>query len=135
LTPVAMPFVTTEYKVTIISPEGCRAEARTIIRVDRQIDIYPPNIIWPEDPEGVNNAFTLYTRKGSVNRIVSLQIYDRWGEQMFVNRNFLPDDPSIGWDGTFKGEPMNPGVFVWWAEVELVDGKTILLKGDVTVVR
>jgi hypothetical protein len=30
---------------------------------------------------------------------------------------------------------MNPGVFVWWAEVELVDGKTILLKGDVTVVR
>jgi hypothetical protein len=30
---------------------------------------------------------------------------------------------------------MNPGVFVWWAEVELIDGVVILMKGDVTVVR
>jgi hypothetical protein len=54
---------------------------------------------------------------------------------LWVNRNFLPDDPSIGWGGDYKGEPMNPGVFAWWAEVELIDGVVILMKGDVTVVR
>jgi hypothetical protein len=70
-----------------------------------------------------------------VKQILSLQIYDRWGEQLFVNRNFLPDDPSVGWAGDFKGEFVNPGVFVWWAEVELIDGQKLLLKGDVTVVR
>ena len=135
LSPVAMPFSTTQYTVTIITEEGCRAVARTVIKVDRNIDIYAPNIIWPEDPDGQNAAFTLFTRQGSVNQILSLQVYDRWGEQLFVNKNFLPDDPQVGWAGDFKGEPVNPGVFVWWAEVELVDGQKILMKGDVTVVR
>jgi len=135
LSPVAMPFSTTQYTVTIITAEGCRAVARTVIKVDRNIDIYAPNIIWPEDPDGQNGAFTLFTRQGSVNQILSLQVYDRWGEQLFVNRNFKPDDPTVGWPGDYKGEPVNPGVFVWWAEVELVDGQKILMKGDVTVVR
>ena len=135
LNPVAMPFVTTEYKVTILTEEGCKAESRTIIRVDRDIDIYAPNVIWPDDPDSDNSAFTLFTRQGSVTKILSLQVYDRWGEQLFVNTNFLPDDPSLGWPGDYKGELVNPGVFVWWAEVELIDGQTILLKGDVTVVR
>ena len=135
LNPLAMPFVTTQYTVTIISKEGCKAESRTIIRVDRDIDIYAPNVIWPEDPDSDNSSFTLFTRQGSVNKILSLQVYDRWGEQLFVNQNFLPDDRSVGWMGDFKGEPVNPGVFVWWAEVELIDGQKILMKGDVTVVR
>lgn len=135
LNPVARPFVTTEYKVTIITKEGCKAESRTIIRVDRDIDIYAPNVIRSEDPDSDNGGFTLFTRPGSVTQILSLQIYDRWGEQLFVNKNFLPDDPSLGWQGDYKGEYMNPGVYVWWAEVELVDGQKILLKGDVTVVR
>jgi hypothetical protein len=135
LNPVARPFTTTEYKVTILTKEGCKAESRTIIRVDRDIDIYAPNVIWPEDPDGENGAFTLYTRPNSVTRILSLQVYDRWGEQMFVNKDFQPDDPQVGWPGNFKGEPVNPGVFVWWAEVELIDGQKLLLKGDVTVVR
>jgi len=135
LSPTAMPFVTTEYIVTILTKEGCKAESRTIIRVDRDVDIYVPNVIWPEDPDSDNSAFTLFTRPGSVRQILSLQVYDRWGEQLWVNQNFLPDDRSLGWVGDFKGEPVNPGVFVWWAEVELIDGNVVLMKGDVTVVR
>ncbi len=96
LSPLAQPYSTTEYKLTILTKEGCEASARTIIHVDRTIDIYAPNVIWPEDPDGQNAAFTLFTRPGSVTQILSLQIYDRWGEQLFVNRNFLPDDPSLG---------------------------------------
>jgi hypothetical protein len=135
LNPVARPFVTTEYKVTILTKEGCAAEARTIIRVDRNVGIYPPNIIWPESSDGKNFAFTLYAKAGTINQIKTLQVYDRWGEQLWVNRNFLPNDPNVGWKGDFRGQIVNPGVFVWWAEVELVDGQVILMKGDVTVVR
>jgi hypothetical protein len=135
LKPIAQPFRTTEYNLTIITKGGCKASARTIIRVDRNLDIYFPNVIWPEDPDGQNAAFTLFSRPGSVKQIVSLQVFDRWGEKVFVNRNFQPDDPSVGWSGDFKSQIVNPGVFVWWAEVELVDGQTVTLKGDVTVVR
>ena len=54
---------------------------------------------------------------------------------LFVNKDFDPDKSELGWPGDFKGEPVNPGVFVWWAEVELIDGQKLLLKGDVTVIR
>lgn len=135
LSPVAQPFRTTEYELTILTKEGCKASARTTIRVNQILDIYAPNVIWPEDPDGQNAAFTLFTRPGSVHQILSLQIYDRWGEQLFFNRNFKPDDPSFGWPGDARGMPVNPGVYVWWAELELVDGQNITLKGDVTVVR
>ncbi len=135
LNPVAMPLVTTEYNVAIVTAEGCRAESRTVIGVNHDLDIYAPNIIMPEDPDGLNGAFTLFTRPGTLFQVLSLHIYDRWGEEMFVNKNFSPDKPELGWAGTFKGEPVNPGVFIWWAEVELIDGQKRLLKGDVTVVR
>jgi gliding motility-associated-like protein len=92
-------------------------------------------VIWPDDPDGDNAAFTLFAQDVSVAIIHKLQIFDRWGNNVFENRDFRPNDLRSGWDGTFRGEPVNPAVFVWYAEVELVDGRNILLKGDVTVVR
>ena len=54
---------------------------------------------------------------------------------MFEGHNFFPNDPSQGWDGTLRDEPLNPAVFVYWAEVELLDGRTVIVKGDVTLMR
>ncbi|HMX41370.1 MAG TPA: hypothetical protein PKD78_13625, partial [Saprospiraceae bacterium] len=65
----------------------------------------------------------------------SLQVYDRWGTQVFLVQDMDPKDEKAGWGGDFKGSPVNPAVFAWWAEVELIDGRVLLLKGDVTVVR
>jgi len=135
LNPTAMPFKTTEYTVTIITPEGCQSVARTTIKVDREVDIYVPNVIWPEEPDGDNTTFQIFGRDESVANIHKLQIFDRWGTLLFENKDFSPNDLSSGWDGTFKGEPVNPAVFVWWAEVDLIDGRKLLLKGDVTVIR
>jgi len=67
--------------------------------------------------------------------IRQLQVYDRWGDQMAVFNNIVPNDPARGWDGRFRGKEMNPGVYVWWAEVEYSDGTTEIFKGDVTIVR
>ena len=135
LNPVATPYKTTEYTVTIITPEGCQSIARTTIKVDREVDIYVPNVIWPEEPDGKNNVFNIFARDESVAKIRKLQIFDRWGTLMFENKDFSPNDPSNGWDGAYRGQIVDPAVFVWWAEVELVDGRVLLLKGDVTVVR
>jgi gliding motility-associated-like protein len=135
LNPIATPYKTTEYTVTIITPEGCQAIARTTIKVDREVDIYVPNVIWPEEPDGKNNVFNIFARDESVAKIRKLQIFDRWGTLMFENKDFSPNDPSNGWDGAYRGQIVDPAVFVWWAEVELVDGRVLLLKGDVTVVR
>lgn len=135
LNPTATPFTTTEYTVTIVTEDGCKSIARSIIKVDRLVDIYAPNIIWPEDPDGNNGTFQLFARDESVAMIKQLQIFDRWGTLIFENRGFSPNDLSMGWDGLYRGKIVDPAVFVWWAEVELVDGRQMLLKGDVTVMR
>jgi len=38
-------------------------------------------------------------------------------------------------DGMFRGEELNPAVFVYLAEIEFIDGEVILYKGDVTLMR
>lgn len=40
-----------------------------------------------------------------------------------------------GWDGTFRGKEMQAGVFAWFADVSFIDGKTLFLEGDVTLLR
>ncbi len=135
LNPTAEPYHSTQYTVRIITKEGCQSEARTIVKVDREVDIYAPNIIRPDDPDGNNATFLLFARDESVALIKKLQIFDRWGSMIFANQDFRPNDESAGWHGDYRGEPVNPAVFVWWAEVELVDGRELLVKGDVTVFR
>ncbi|HNG89348.1 MAG TPA: gliding motility-associated C-terminal domain-containing protein, partial [Saprospiraceae bacterium] len=135
LNPTAKPLRTTEYMVTLVTPEGCKVSARTLLRVDREPDIYVPNVIRPDDPDGDNSVFRIYSKEESVTKIRSLQVYDRWGTQVFLVQDMDPKDEKAGWGGDFKGSPVNPAVFAWWAEVELIDGRVLLLKGDVTVVR
>ena len=64
-----------------------------------------------------------------------MQIFNRWGERVFVNEGFLPNDPSQGWDGNIRDRPANPEVFVYYAKIRFNDGITILYKGDVTLMR
>jgi hypothetical protein len=54
---------------------------------------------------------------------------------MYTITDFQPNDPTLGWNGTFRGDDMNPGVFVWYMEVEFIDGVVELYKGDVTLLR
>jgi hypothetical protein len=48
---------------------------------------------------------------------------------------FLPNDLQYGWDGTFEGQDMNAGVYVFYAEVVFADGLTEVFKGDVILMR
>ena len=70
-----------------------------------------------------------------MKEIRSLSIFDRWGDEVFLRKNFQPNDESLGWDGTFRGSPLTPAVFVWTAEVEFLDGEVEVIYGDVTVIR
>jgi hypothetical protein len=62
-------------------------------------------------------------------------VYSRWGELVHEYFNFAPNNPAAGWNGKFNGQDLNPGVFGWYALVELIDGRVVLYEGDVTVKR
>jgi hypothetical protein len=135
LRPGVRPFRSIEYKVTLISGEGCQAEDRVIVRVDREPKIYVPNAFSPWDSDGENDRVLIFADGDQVLEIKSFRVFDRWGSMVFEDYNFQPNDPSHGWDGTNNGKYLTPAVFVYTAEVLMIDGRIILLKGDITIVR
>lgn len=130
--PVARPFRSIAYTVVIEDINGCEASAKVILRVDRRRYLYAPNIFTP-DGDGVNDLFTIYGK--SVTEIRSLQIFDRWGTELFIVEHLQANDETRGWDGRFRGKELNPAVFVWQAVVEFEDGEVEVYSGDVTVKR
>jgi gliding motility-associated-like protein len=134
LSPWAKPFVSTYYRVFVTSDKGCIADARVLLEVDKELNIYVPNIFSPDD-DGHNDIFMIFADMKSVVKIKSFQIFDRWGDLVFEGYDFLPNDPAHGWDGSLRGQDMNPAVFVWYAKIELVDGREVLYEGDVTLQR
>ncbi len=127
---------TTQYTVNVVNIFGCEDSAQIIVEVDRDINIYPPNAFSPFSSGGVNDRYTLFSKEGTIENIRTMRIYDRWGNQVFEDFDFPPNDAiNFGWDGTFKGKQMDPGVFVFWAEVELITGQVELVKGDFTLMK
>jgi len=130
--PWARPFRPTQYRLRILDKDGCPAETTVVVQVNRRRSLYAPNIFSP-DGDGYNDRFLLFGRGVTIVR--ALRIFDRWGNQLYLNEDMAINDESIGWDGTYRGQPMQPGVYVWQAEVEFVDGAVEVFAGDVTVYR
>jgi gliding motility-associated-like protein len=135
LNPTAKPLKTTEYTVTIVSTDGCQATDRVLIRVDNRPYIYIPNAFSPWNEDGENDVFLIFANDAQIDKVDIFQIFDRWGEMVFSNQNFQPNDPAHGWNGRHKDKLLVPAVFVYYAEIRLIDGRVLLYKGDVTLVR
>ena len=134
LDPLVTPLQTNVHEVIVTSDLGC--EDRTIIEfvVDRRPAVYIPNAFSPNG-DGNNEVFMIFAKDESVSKINRFLVFSRWGETVFEYYDFQPNNPAYGWDGYFRGEPMNPAVFAWFAEIEFIDGRTELFEGDVTLVR
>ena len=50
-------------------------------------------------------------------------------------QNIPLNDPAAGWNGTYKGDPLKPDVFVYVVEANCDNGEVLVIKGDVTLVR
>ncbi|MCC6279599.1 MAG: gliding motility-associated C-terminal domain-containing protein [Saprospiraceae bacterium] len=130
--PFARPIETITYTLTIKDLNGCIAQARTLLRVNTNRVLYPPNVISPNG-DGKNDFFNLFGK--GVKDIQWMRIYDRWGSQLYDVEHLPINDEMQGWDGVFRGQPVSPGVFIWQAKVEFIDGVTELFSGDITVIR
>lgn len=123
----------TQYQVTVETTDGCEAKGVIQVLIDNDPVLFVPNVFSPNSEDGINDRFFPYSRPGTVKRILSMGIYDRWGSRLFYNEDFPPDDEAYGWDGSFRSTRLNPAVFVWVIEAELNTGEIMLIKGDVTL--
>lgn len=132
--PTASPRISTSYQVSAANANGCRDEAIIRIIVKKDIPVFVPNAFSPNG-DGYNDWLTVYAKQGVITNVRSMQIFNRWGEQVFENQNFQPNVPTEGWDGFFRNQTLNTGVFAYVIELEYFDGSTDFLKGDVTLNR
>ncbi|MBL7806918.1 MAG: gliding motility-associated C-terminal domain-containing protein, partial [Saprospiraceae bacterium] len=119
---------TTLFQLEIEDPNGCTASDTIRVFVRRDA-IYVPNVFQPGSER--NPQFTVFGA-ADLQEIKVMQLYDRWGELLFDKREFPPNDPSLGWDGTFRGQAVAPGVYVYYLVLLTVEGKEVTLKGNVT---
>ena len=126
------PPVTTTYHLTVTDINGCTGSDEITIRVREVRNVYFANVFTPND-DGYNDYFQAVTGIG-VEKILAFAIYDRWGNNVFLKENYVPDPAGTdGWDGTFSGRKMNPGVYVYYAKALFIDGKEIEYSGSVTL--
>jgi gliding motility-associated-like protein len=130
INPIATPAQTTIYTVTISDVNGCTGTDTVQIRVYHlECDepfVYIPNAFTPNG-DGVNDLFRL---RSKIVETMLLQVYDRWGELVFETTNI--DD---GWDGTFRGKPCDPGIYVFYVEAVCMNKQHFFKKGNVTLIK
>jgi gliding motility-associated-like protein len=131
--PTASPKVTTMYKVIAATEYGCKSYDTVTVRIvcDKS-QLFIPNTFTPNN-DGENDIF--YPRGAGIKSISSFRVYNRWGELVFEKRGTQLNDPSGGWDGTYKGQLLNPDVFVWVIEGICDTGDPVNTKGDINLIR
>jgi gliding motility-associated-like protein len=130
--PTAFPKSTIMYTVTGLDSVGCRAADSVLITVEKPRNIYVPTGFTP-NTDGVNDKLIVHGRRGTMIDI--FRVYDRWGELVYEARNFAINDENAGWDGSFRGQSMMSGQFVWYIEATYIDGAKETLKGHTTLIR
>ena len=131
--PTAIPFNNTTYTVSILDEDGCMAEDEITIFVNKERPIYIPNVFSPNG-DGFNDFWTVFSGPAAT-RILKMSVFSRWGEHVFEATDIPIGIPSAGWDGTFKGEPVNPEVYTFFVEVEFIDSEIVLYEGSITIVK
>jgi gliding motility-associated-like protein len=121
---VANPGTATTYCVTG-TLNGCEATDCVTIEPAPQCPVYIPNV-FKRFAGNFNDRFCLFS---SCTFTAHIYIFDRWG-------NLLQEleGSEICWDGTYKGEDLLPGVYVYRAEITTDNGVTLIKAGDITIV-
>ncbi len=124
---VVKPYRTTQYILTGYNSKSCFSrDTIDVIVIEDCGEMFVPNAFSPNG-DGHNDVLKV---NGICLETMSFMIFNRWGQKVFET-----NQQSVGWDGTFNGEPMNTGVFVYRLEGRTYDGKAYSSKGNITLIR
>ncbi|MFY0643388.1 MAG: gliding motility-associated C-terminal domain-containing protein [Bacteroidia bacterium] len=136
-------FIDAEYHEDVFGPYCYRVYAlnltgdtsySNIVCVVGNPNAFIPNAFTP-NKDGLNEVFrpiTSFMQADEVNGLESYRfsIYSRWGEKLFETY-----DIRESWDGTYKGENCQQGVYIYYLEALGVNDIKYSFKGNVTLLR
>ncbi|HUC82650.1 MAG TPA: gliding motility-associated C-terminal domain-containing protein, partial [Flavisolibacter sp.] len=123
---VAAPLATLTneqpYTITVTTPEGCTADATMLVKVFNGPTVYVPSAFTPNGDGRNDWLLPVYV---GIKELKQFAVYNRWGQRVFHTRNM-----DLGWNG--KGAA---GTYVWVLEAVDEQGKALMLKGSVVLIR
>ena len=140
------PFFTTNYVATY-TLNGCSVSDTVLVTVNfaSQVLVELPNSFSPNG-DGENDFFRVLTnvdkdqnftnnsnngfQEGGAIAEIDLRVFNRYGQMVFRTTN-----PHEGWDGTFKGKPLNPATYTYILNFRTIDGRSDDRSGNVTLFR
>jgi hypothetical protein len=138
------------YTLKVLNTEnGCSASSNVLVLENKNfintllLEILPP-FTYKEDEILVslvdifnenNQNYLAVSAKNRVRKISKFEIYDPWGQLLFKANDFDPNSLPLGCDDKFLQKQMQPKAYTWAAQIELLNGKTLELHGDVGISR
>jgi len=122
---------TTTFTVRVYDEEGCVSEDEITLEVNGIGNIYFANVINPNSALGNHRFFP--QAENPAGLMYDLDIYDRWGNQVYEMREAPVNDQNFGWNGRYRDNRINAGVYVFSARVTSDIGLVKTYKGDITV--
>lgn len=131
--PAAYPQNSIIYSVTAYDGNGCEAEDQIRVTVQKPRTVLVPTGFTPNNDQN-NDRLIVHGLEGTTIKV--FRIFDRWGELLYERYDFPVNDPNEGWDGTFRGQPLNSGVYIWYLEaIYPFDKVEESFRGQTTLIR
>lgn len=120
------------YEVTLYaeSSVGCSDSYSYTVNVTEGFLVYIPNTFTPNGDK-FNQTFRPFVSGGFDTFMYSFEIYNRWGQLIFVSLN-----PEIGWDGTYNGTTCPDGTYTYRLNYKMKnDDRKDFVLGHVNLMR
>ncbi len=130
LNPLISPIINSgqvTYEVTVTDTIGCTASDNLVINVIN-LCISVKNAFTPNG-DGINDYWQIYTSRDCIKK-ATVTIFNRYGSKVYETQDYFNN-----WNGTFKNKPLPDGTYYGVIQFELVDGKKISTKTDISILR
>ena len=91
--------------LTVETQYGCLDTVKYQVKVEPIFTFYIPNSFTPD----ANRVNDLFYGQGEGYVTYEMHIYDRWGEHLFESNS-----DEFHWDGTYKGQQVQQGTYVYY---------------------
>lgn len=116
---------------TLTASDGICSKSDTVLVKAYGFICEEPYVFVPNafSPNGDGENDILYVRGPMIEGMV-FRIFDRWGEMVFEST-----DRNFGWDGNFRGKPLDPDVYDYYLKAICIGGEESIIKGNISLMK
>lgn len=126
LNPTATPASTTNYTLRITNAQGCTGTDDMLLTVVpycvKPMEAFSPN------GDGINDLWLI--TNGNCLAKAKAEVFNRYGSKVFESNDY-----KNNWNGFYKGKPMPDGTYYYVIKYQLINGREVILKGSLTILR